>query len=373
MITALLAIATAAQVAQPDSIGPRLQRFADSLVAARPRLPGLLLYVKDGRSGRRWRIASGWSDTARRVRLDPDQPLRIASNTKTYVAAAVLRLVERGTLKLSDPLADHLPANLNAMLVGDGYATDRMTLEQVLSHRSGLNEHPAVGSYGAAVFASPKKRWTREEQVRWLVDSLQPIGAPGERYRYSDTGYILLGAILERHAGKNVGLAVRELVGFRHLGLVRTWFETLEPEPANVGPRVHQYLSGADSYDFDPSFDLYGGGGIDAPLEEMGGFLEALLSGRVFARSATLNTMLKARSPDRGGYGLGIFQTDTLGHHGYGHAGFWGTIGYYFPAERLTVAVAVTEQTEGRVPYAAVPAVLAMLFPKPSPAATQDK
>ncbi|MSR01534.1 MAG: class A beta-lactamase-related serine hydrolase [Gemmatimonadetes bacterium] len=363
MIAVLFAIATA-QVAQPDSIGPRLQHFADSLVAARPKLPGLILYVKDGRSGRQWRIASGWSDTARRVRLDPGQPLRIASNTKTYVAAAVLRLVERGTLQLSDPLSRHLPADLNAMLVGDGYATDRMTIEQVLSHRSGLNEHPAVASYAAVALAAPKKRWTREEQVRWLVDSLQPVGEPGERYRYSDTGYILLGAILERYTGKNVGVAVRELVDFKKLGLVRTWFETLEPEPNGAGPRVHQYIGGFDSYELDPSFDLYGGGGIDAPLDEMGGFLEELLSGRVFARPATLETMLKARSPDRGGYGLGIFQVDTLGHHGYGHAGFWGTVGYYFPASRLTVAAAVTEQTEGRVAYAAVPAVLAILFPK---------
>lgn len=366
MITLLLAIATAAQVAQPDSVGQRLQHFADSLVAARQKLPGLIVYVKDGRSGRQWRIASGWSDTVRRVRLDPSQPLRIASNTKTYVAAAVLRLVERGTLELSDPLSRHLPADLNAMLVGDGYATDRMTIEQVLSHRSGLNEHTAVPSYVPVALTSPNKRWTRGEQVRWLVDSLQPVGAPGERFRYSDTGYILLGAILERYAGKNVGLAVRDLVGFQKLGLARTWFETLEPEPKTAGPRVHQYAAGADSHDLDPSFDLYGGGGIDAPLEEMGGFLEALLSGRVFARSATLDTMLKARSPDMGGYGLGIFQVETGGHHGYGHAGFWGTIGYYFPADQLTVAVAVTEQTEGRVPSAAIPTVLAILFPKPS-------
>ncbi len=364
MITLLLGIITAAQAAQPDSVGPRLQHFADSVVAARPKLPGLIVYVKDGSSGRRWRIASGWSDTARRVRLDPGQPLRIASNTKTYVAAALLRLVERGTLKLSDPLSRHLPAHLNAMLVGGGYATDQITIEQVLSHRSGMNEHPAVPSYPTVALASPKKRWTREEQVRWMVDSLRPVGAPGERYHYSDTGYILLGAIIERYTGKNVGLAVRDLVGFRKLGLERTWFETLAPEPKAAGPRVHQYIGGADSWGLDPSFDLYGGGGIDAPLEEMGGFLEALLTGRVFARPSTLETMLRARSPDRGGYGLGIFQIDTLGHHGYGHAGFWGTIGYYFPADRLTVAVAVTEQTEGRVVYAAVPELLEILFPK---------
>ncbi|MSR01515.1 MAG: class A beta-lactamase-related serine hydrolase [Gemmatimonadetes bacterium] len=132
-----------------DSVGPRLHRFADSLVAVRPKLPGLILYVRDGASGRRWRIASGWSDTVRRVRLDPNQPLRIASNTETYVAAAMLRLVERGTLTLSNPLSRHLPAHLNAMLVADGYPTDRMTIEQVFSHRSGLDEHPAIASCAA--------------------------------------------------------------------------------------------------------------------------------------------------------------------------------------------------------------------------------
>lgn len=367
MIANLFLLLAAAQVAQPDSIGPRLQRFADSVREARPKIPGVIVYVKDGNSGRVWRIASGWSDTAQRVRLDPSQPLRIASNTKTYVAAALLRLVERGTLKLSDPLSRHLPAHLNAMLVRGGYATDQITIEQVLSHRSGMNEHPAVPSYSTVGLASPKKRWTREEQVQWMVDSLRPVGAPGERYRYSDTGYILLGAIIERYTGKNVGLAVADLVGFRKLGLTRTWFETLAPEPKGVGPRVHQYIGGVDSWGLDPSVDLYGGGGIATPLDEMGRFLEALMTGRVFARPATLETMLQARSPDRGGYGLGVFQLDTLGHHGYGHAGFWGTIGYYFPKDRLTVAVAVTEQTEGRVIYAAVPKVLEILFPPAPP------
>jgi D-alanyl-D-alanine carboxypeptidase len=367
MVSFALALA-AAQIASPDSIGPKLQRFADSMVAARPKLPGFLIYVRDGSSDRSWRIAAGWSDTARKVRLDPDQPLRIASNTKTYTSAAILRLMEQGKLALSDPLARHLPAHLNAMLVGDGYATDRITIEQVLSHRAGLDEHPSVPSYVTlALRTAPKKRWTREEQVRWLVDSLQPIGAPGEKFKYSDTGYILLGAIVERHTGKNLGAAVRDLLDFRKLGLVRTWFESLEPEPPGVRPRVHQYIGGIDAHDTDPSFDLYGGGGIAAPLEEMGRFLEALVSGRVFERAATLDTMLRVRSPALGGYGLGIYTTNPSGHRGFGHSGFWGTIGFYFPADRVTVAVAVTEQTEGGLIAGAVSAVMGMLFPASRP------
>lgn len=363
MIALSLALLATAQLAQPDSVGPRLQRYADSLVAARPRLPGVIVVVKDAATGRRWQVAAGWSDTARRVRLDPAQPLRIASNTKTYVATAILRLVEQGRLALSDPFSRHLPPDLNALLVKDGYRTDQITIEQVLSHRAGLDEHPAVPSYGAVALGTPGKRWTREEQVQWLVDSLQPIGAPGEKFKYSDTGYILLGAILERLSGQSMAAAVRRLVGFEKLGLARTWFETLEPTPPAAGPRVHQYIGGSDSYDLDPSFDLYGGGGIAAPLGEMADFIEALVTGRIYERAATLETMLLARSPGLGGYGLGIYATAVDGRQGFGHSGFWGTFGFHFPKERVTVAVAVTEQTEGRVAAGAIPSVVRILFP----------
>lgn len=362
--SALISIPLAAliQAGSPDSIGPRLERLADSVVASRPRLPGLLLVVHSERLGRKWAVASGFSDTSRKVALEPDQPLRVASNTKTYTAAAILRLMENGVLSLSDPLAAHLPGELNALLVRDGYRTGEITIEQVLAHRAGLAEHPEVPSYVPAMVAHPKKRWTRLEQVRWLVDSLQPVGAPGERFKYSDTGYILLGAIIERHTGKNLGAGVRELLEFDRLGLRRTWFETLEPEPPGAGERAHQYINGIDTYWHDPSFDLYGGGGIVAPLEELGGFLQALLQGRVFERRATLDTMIAARSPAMGGYGLGIFASDQAGRIGYGHSGFWGTIALHFPADSLTVAVAVTEQSQGQAIFQVMNSVVSIVL-----------
>ena len=347
--TGLSAVRANAQPAATDAIRVKLQRLADSVVAARPQLPGLLIYAKSGATGRTWRIASGMADTARRTRLEADLPVRIASNTKSYTAAAILRLMEQGKIALSDPLSQHLSPELNALLVKDGYATDRITIEHVLSHRAGFAEHPEVPAYVTVVLSTPRKRWTREEQVRWMVDSLAPIGAPGERYKYSDTGYILLGDILERLTGKNIAAAVRELVGFERLGLTRTWWETLEPAPPRARDRVHQYIDGTDSYGIDPSFDLYGGGGITAPLEELGAFVEALVTGKVLERRETLDTMLAPRGTDRGGYGLGVYPLTTGGEKGYGHTGFWGTAAFHFPASKLTLAVAVTEQTQGEV------------------------
>lgn len=112
----------------------------------------------------------------------------------------------------------------------------------------------------------------------------------GRKFKHSDSGYILLGAIIERHTGTNYGATAPELLGFDKLGLKQTWFETLEPAPGGIADRAHQYMNGVDTYAHDPSLDLYGGGGVATTTSEMSTFFSALLRGRVFERKATLDT-----------------------------------------------------------------------------------
>jgi len=358
---ALFALAPAPHV---DSVQTRLQALADSVLAARPRVPGLVIHVESTRDGRRWTVAAGFADTATKTAMRPDQPFRIASISKTYVAAAILRLVERGTISLSDPIERHVPAHLIADLRRDSIRTDLITMEQLLAHRAGLNEHTAVPFFIGTAYSNPNKRWTREEQVRLLVDSLQPVGPAGAQFKYSDTGYILLGAVIERYTGKNIGLGVRELLGFDRLGLQHTWWESLEPTPRGAADRAHQYMGGADTYGIDPSIDLYGGGGIAAPLADVAAFMSALQGGRVFDRRSTLDTMLVVRSPDfLAGYALGIFRINSQGRTGIGHTGFWGTLAMHYPAEGITVAVGVTEQTQGNMIYGLSGATLRAVMP----------
>jgi D-alanyl-D-alanine carboxypeptidase len=341
-----------------DSVQIRLQQIVDSVIAARPRMPGIIIAVEQPATGKRWSVAAGLSDTARKIRLTPEQPVRLASNTKTYTAAAVLRLVEMGRLSLSDPLAKHLPPSVDSLLRGDGYATDIITIEQVLSHRAGLHEHVAVRSYIAKLRTDPQHHWTAREQLQWLVDSLEPVGPPGAQFRYSDAGYVLLGLIVERHSGQSLGTAVRSLLRFDELGLRHTWWETLEPAPSGVPDRAHQYLGGTDSYDIHPSFDLYGGGGIVAPMADVAHFLTALLGGTVFAEREMLETMERPRSPEMNGYGMGLFGTSVGGQKGRGHSGFWGTTAMMFPEAGVTIAVAITEQGEFRQSNAVMGEVL---------------
>ena len=361
ILFALLQVGSAPAQPSADSIGPALQRIADSVVAARPRMPGIIIAVESKSLGRRWSVAAGMSDTARKVRLTSDQPVRVASNTKTYVAAALLRLVEQGRLALSDPLVKHLPADLDAMLRGDGYRTDSITIEQVMSHRAGFNEHPAVPSYVERLRTDPRYHWSPREQLRWLVDSLAPVGPLGAQFRYSDSGYVLLGLIIERLTGKPLGPAVRSLVGYEKLGLTRTWWETMEPTPKGTLDRAHQYLAGFDSYGIDPSFDLYGGGGIVATMSDMARFLTALFDGNVFEHRATLETMNAPRSNELAGYGLGLFGANIRGLRGRGHGGFWGTTAMVFPEVGITIAVATTDQNESRQNNAVMAAVLQRL------------
>jgi D-alanyl-D-alanine carboxypeptidase len=329
-------------------LGDHLQSALDSLIAAHPSVPGIALQVSlPGRdftwSGAAGRVAWGGAE-----RLSPDHPVRIASTTKTYTAAAVLRLAEEGRLGLDDPIARHLSPDTLELLSRDRYDTQRITLRQLLSHTSGVFDY-AFGpgsSFAEIVAASPSRRWTRREQVEFAVRSGDPVGLPGGQHHYSDTGYVLLGEVVERRSGKPLGEAYRSLLGFDRLGLRATWLETLEDAPPGARERAHQYWGELDFFTADPSFDLYGGGGLVATVEDMSRFFDALLGGRVFARKATLEAMLtipaanlEAQSP----YALGIHRQAVGARTCWGHGGYWGTLALACPESRMSVAYTVNQ------------------------------
>lgn len=269
---------------------------------------------------------------------------RIASVTKTFVAATVLRLVETGVLKLDDRLADRIAPELDAILRGDGYATGEITLRQVLSHTAGLNDHAQSPDFVAVWLADPLTHWPRERHIEKLAAWTAPVGRPGERFAYSDSGYVLLGDVIERATGKPLAAAVRALVGLDALGLEATWWEQAEAARAQ---RAHQRLDGTDTYHWDATFDLYGGGGLVATVPDIARFFNALLSGKVFEKPETLALMLSAQGlPAESPYRLGIFEYDFAGHTAFGHAGFWGTLVAHEPATGRTFAASAWDRRD---------------------------
>jgi D-alanyl-D-alanine carboxypeptidase len=288
--------------------------------------------------------------------MTPERPVLVASNTKTFVAAAVLRLVEQGRFGLDDPIAGRLSAEYVEMLRGDGYDPQAITLRHLLTHTSGLFDHTESPHYGERIVADPHHRWTRSEQVAAAMAWGDPLARPGELYCYADTGYVLLGDVVERAAGKPLPAAVRELVGFELLGLSSTWWELLEPRPAGVPERAHQRDGELDSFAVDPSIDLYGGGGLVATMGDLTRFMRALFTGQVFTKPATLDTMLTtipgaAAGPGEPGaktipgiYRMGVFVVEEDGLTVYSHSGYWGTLAGYAPSLDVAFAVVVTQR-----------------------------
>ncbi|WP_442861781.1 serine hydrolase domain-containing protein [Burkholderia sp. PAMC 26561] len=126
---------------------------------------------------RPWGAATGWADQGLAEPLTCDTPFRIASNTKTLVAATVYRLWEQKRIELDATIHSLCSPLLNALLTTRGY-TESITVLNLLNHSAGLCDH-ADDDYIKTVLENPEHQWTREEQVRLAVASAPPQGKPG--------------------------------------------------------------------------------------------------------------------------------------------------------------------------------------------------
>jgi D-alanyl-D-alanine carboxypeptidase len=359
---ALPAAAQAAPAARacgaPRAVAQRLQAILFQTLRETTASAGMLMHVEAPRLGISWSGAAGLDDRARRTRLAPRATVRLASNSKLYVAAATMRLVEQGRVGLRAPISRYLPADLVARLPGGS----RITVEMLLRHTSGLYDYATDPAYVDAVLANPRRRWTRPEQIDWALSHGQPYGAPGATFNYSDTGYLLLAWILERRTGlRSWGDALTRLLGARVLG--RTYLEDGRRAPRGSAARAHQYFGDVDTFSANPSFDLHGGGGLVASMRDLARFWDALFSGAVFARPATLRT-LTSLTPQSGtlAAAMGLYRDRLAGVVEYDHGGFFGTRANHFVAPDVTITTSTQQALEEGNPIRpAYPKILAAL------------
>lgn len=339
---------------QAEELKLSLQELIDNAIEQDSTIPGILLHVEAHDLNLSYSVSSGVSDLSTRAPLPENGTARIASNTKTYVAVSVLRLWEQGMLELDDPISKHISGKHAQILKSDGYDLNKITVRHLLTHTAGLFDHAGSNTYIEKVFADPSHEWTRTEQVQGCVDWGDPLFEPGEQFSYSDTGYILLGEIIENVTEKSLGKAVRELIGFKKLGLNATWWEKTEQKPTASPERIHQYFQGMDTFNFDPSLDLYGGGGLVASTKDMARFYQELFAGNVFEHSSTLDTMItKVSFPEdytpSSDYRMGIFYFNFNEMDMYSHSGFWSTQATYIPELNASVSIIITQFAKGRL------------------------
>lgn len=240
----------------PETIQQELDR------AVNRGFDGIIVYVDKAREAPAL-YAAGWHNRDEQVPADPQALFKIGSISKLYIAAATAKLVNAGNLSLDDTLADHLPE-----LLGRIEYADQITLRMLLQHRSGIPnfvDHPDYPWFESLP--------DRDAYLAFALD--QPADfEPGSDYRYSNTGYLLIGNILDK------------VLGYSHHQYIHS--EILEPLGLN---HTFSLMSEVDSeelasgyyYEVEPDLKeldhLSPGGSMIATAQDVGVFLRALNDG----------------------------------------------------------------------------------------------
>jgi CubicO group peptidase (beta-lactamase class C family) len=303
--------AQAAPGAEPDSLASELDAaFAAAYPANGPG--AAVLVEKDGEV--LLRKGYGMADLELGVPIAPDMVFRLGSITKQFTAAAVLLLVQEGKLSLDDTVGERL--------AGYSGPAAPVTLRQLLTHTGGVPSYTDVPDYPTRM----REDQTVEEMIARFRD--KPLDfEPGTGWHYSNSGYFLLGAIIEKVSGESYEDFVERRI-FAHLGMARSRYGR---EAELVPGRVAGYQGAPGSYENAAYLSMtqpYAAGSLLSTVDDLARWDQALGSDELLP--AELRELLWTPAPladgRATGYALGFGVTDYQGHrivqHGGGINGF---------------------------------------------------
>jgi len=334
---------------QDSLLSARLQSFLDNLVATQPGVRSGLLLV-DGPTFH-WKGASGIAFADSQIAALPDDQFNIDSIAKMMTATIAMKLVEQKKIELDDRIAKYLPDSLvDGIHVYEGRSFGQeITVRQLLNHTSGIVDDWACPGFLDLVAGDPQRRWTPAETIEYVKKNCPPRFRPGDGWHYSDTGYNLLGLVLERVSGKPLHELYREML-LDPLGMDHTYRPAYEPpRPAIPGrPPSERYLGDVECGLWPSVMTAdWAGGGLVSTTEDLNTFLRSFLKRNVFADRHTKDSMLVwVESGPHNNYGLGVsrvlfsaFDDPSMKALGdvWGHAGSSHNFMYYWPQEDLII------------------------------------
>jgi D-alanyl-D-alanine carboxypeptidase len=328
-----------------EDVADRLRRLLDTLAAA-DQFSGAVSMTRGDET--LVVAAHGLANAAFGAPNRVDTRFNVASMGKMITAVAVAQLVARGRLAFEDALIRHLPEY-------PAEVAARVTLHQLLTHTGGVGDF-----FGPAFFEAAKDRFRTVDDLVSLVREAAPLFPPGERWGYSNGGYVLLGAVIERVSGRSYADYVRENV-YRPAGMSQTDAVALdEIEPNLAEGYAHstvRYTPSGVAFGFgkDRRTNRYmlpvtGGpaGGSYSTVGDLARFAAALrdhtllppaLGAAVLAGKVATDSVPSA---DSSAYAYGFFDQfvggrRVVGHNG-GAPGISGQLDVY-PDDGLTIAV----------------------------------
>ncbi|AJP00955.1 alkaline D-peptidase [Streptomyces cyaneogriseus subsp. noncyanogenus] len=352
-----------------------VQRVLDWAVAELP-IPGIVADVRDGE--RRWFGAAGVADMTTGAPRRPGEYAHAGSGGKAFIATVLLSLEAEGRLSIDDPVNTWLPGVLDR----NGYDGDRMTIRHLLSNTSGLFSTglaPELTRRYAtrAGFAEHRFDMVAAEDLLRMTVSQPPVGRPGERFEYSNGGFYLAEAIIEKVTGNGLAEEIdRRIV--RPLGLTGTYVRSDEDtgypdphpraystlfykdgtDPASVTPENWESVMeepGLEPLDVTEFNTSWVPANVISTTDDMITFVGALAGGTLLP-AAQHREMWTTVSTEGGNwmpytrYGLGLFEFDEAATGGLTLRGvggsYWGCLFYTVSSADGGHAVSLQTNTE---------------------------
>jgi D-alanyl-D-alanine carboxypeptidase len=300
----------------------------------RTPVPGVVIAVWDG-LGHNFVRTFGYADLAKRRPMSADDHFRIGSNTKTFVVATVLQLVDEGKLSLDDPLSKF---DIGVTVPN----AKNITVRQMCQMRSGLFE-----VYDAPEFSkmdiTGETKFDARTMIGWAVKQ-KPYFAPGKGYHYSNTNYLILGQIIEKLTGDTVGNQIRKRL-LERFELNDTSYPATQamPDPWARGYGLDKQRNWEDVSGTIPVSLMGSAGEMVSTIWDMRRWIRLYTTGKT-SSPATFEA-LRTCLPIEGNIAFGLGLGCSAGWYGYtGGLPGYNTANYYFPDRDITIVAWVDAQ-----------------------------
>lgn len=323
----LLLAVQPAVAAQPAPADAHIAAQAEAYLQAAVRhdhFTGAVLIARDGKPI--FSKAYGMANHELGVPNTPGTAFQIASLTKQFTAAAILQLQEQGKLKTGDRACDYLAECPEAW--------QPITLRQLLTHTSGIRNYSSLPEWDEVL----GRKTYRPQELLDLVRALPLEFAPGSAFKYSNSGYVLLGLVIERVSGQAYGAYLRERI-FAPLGMAHSVVD--ERDRLIPGRATGYYSRGtgfiSNPYNLDPSTN-FASSGIVTTTGDLLAWEQALATSKLLTQ-ASRDEMSTA---GRDNYAYGLRTGERFGRRTLDHSGSSNGFSSYllrFPDDRVTVIV----------------------------------
>lgn len=298
----------------------KIKQYMDTQVS-RYEIGGTMLVMKG--SDTLYKNAFGYADREKKIANSIDKRFIIGSITKEFTAISILQLQEKGKLNVLDPLSKYFP---------DYPQADKVTIQMLLTHTAGIPDHMSINK----LYKNRHKLYQSRDFILNELKKRKFRFTPGSNWEYSNSGYFLLGCIIEKVSGETYNNYLKNHI-FSVAGMAKSGLAQSDSVILNLSKEYQPSGKGFKESSENRYYDIvFSNGAIYSTIEDMQRFHSALQNNRLLsdASQKLMNTPFKRR------YGYGVHVDSIENHFWLMHNGDYG--GYKtqldrFPEENICI------------------------------------